>query len=107
MSEGVSGLFHDSVDALFTSKDMPIDFNILDFQGTVANKDYTMIESLLSHIPMSYLLVQVSDEKYLPEVLMKVSTDLLAKLKDRTIIVIKNMKVKDKKLLKTVQQQIR
>lgn len=25
------GLFHDSVDALFTSKDMPIGFNVFDF----------------------------------------------------------------------------
>ena len=65
-----------------------------------------MIESLLSHIPMSYLLVQVSDDKYLPEVLMKVSADLLAKLKNRTIIVIKNMKGKDKELLTTVKKQI-
>ena len=31
MQKGAAGLYHDSVDALFHCKDMPIGYNILDF----------------------------------------------------------------------------
>ena len=37
MKENSAGLFHDSVDALFDSKDLPIEFNVFDFQGKFAN----------------------------------------------------------------------
>ena len=57
VEEGSAGIFHDSVDALFSSKDIPLGFNVLDFQGTVANRDYKLIESLLSHIPQSFVLM--------------------------------------------------
>ena len=57
VEEGSAGIFHDSVDALFSSKDIPLGFNVLDFQGTVANRDYKLIESLLSHIPQSFVLL--------------------------------------------------
>ena len=57
LDKSSAGLFHDSVDALFSSKDIPLGFNVLDFQGTVANRDYKLIESLLSHIPQSYVLL--------------------------------------------------
>ena len=50
-------LFHDSVDAIFTSEDMPFGFNIMDFQGTVANNDYKLIEALMQYIPQAYLLI--------------------------------------------------
>ena len=92
MNDGNCGLFHDSVDALFTSKDMPLEFNILDFQGTVSNKDYLMIEALMSKIPMTYLLLQVSDEKYLPEVFMQIHEGIRAKFANRTIVVVKKIK---------------
>ena len=68
-----AGLFHDSVDAVFTSKEIPLGFNILDFQGLVANKDYTMVESLLENIPQSYILVQINHENYLTDMLKKIS----------------------------------
>ena len=55
-------LFHDSVDAIFTSDDMPFGFNILDFQGTLANNDYILIEKLMQYMPQAYLLIQVSDD---------------------------------------------
>ena len=70
--EGSAGLFHDSVDALFSCNEMPFGFNIFDFQGSVANKDFTLIESLLSHIPQAYLLLQVNDESYLADVIEKI-----------------------------------
>ena len=57
VEEGSAGIFHDSVDALFSSKDIPLGFNVLDFQGTVANRDYKLIESLLSHIPQSFVFL--------------------------------------------------
>ena len=68
-----AGLFHDSVDAVFTCKEIPLGFNILDFQGLVANKDYTMVESLLNNIPQSYILVQINHENYLTDILEKIS----------------------------------
>lgn len=57
VQEGSAGIFHDSVDALFSSKDIPLGFNVLDFQGTMANRDYKLIESLLSHIPQSFVFL--------------------------------------------------
>ena len=44
-------LFHDSVDALFDSIDLPIGFNVFDFQGKFANEDYILIGDLLTHMP--------------------------------------------------------
>ena len=69
-------MFHDSVDALFSCKEMPFGFNVLDFQGSFANRDYLMLEKLLRHLPMSYLFIQVSDTEYIPNVLMKVDQGL-------------------------------
>ncbi len=43
MQEGSIGLFHDSVDAIFTCKEIPIGFNVLDVQGAFANQDFQMI----------------------------------------------------------------
>ena len=47
LQDGSAGLFHDSVDAIFTSNDIPMGFNVFDVQGSVANRDYTMIDRLL------------------------------------------------------------
>ena len=43
MQEGSIGLFHDSVDAIFTCKEIPIGFNVLDVQGSFANMDFWLI----------------------------------------------------------------
>ncbi len=58
MQEGSIGLFHDSVDAIFTCKEIPIGFNVLDVQGAFANQDYQMIQWLLENVPQIYLFVQ-------------------------------------------------
>ncbi len=69
MKENSAGLFHDSVDALFDSKDLPIEFNVFDFQGKFANEDYKFIGDLLIHMPQNYLLVQVTKPSYIYDVL--------------------------------------
>ena len=51
MEEGAAGLFYDSVDALFHSKDFPMEFNVFDFQGEFVNKDYKLIGDLLTYMP--------------------------------------------------------
>ena len=57
----------------------------------------------MSKIPLAYLLIQVSDEKYLPEVIDKIDDTELEKIKSRTIIVTKNLK----KVAAKVRAQIR
>ena len=39
--------FHDSVDVIFASKDLDLGFNIFDFHGEKANKDFALIKHLL------------------------------------------------------------
>ena len=61
IEKGSACLYHDSVDALFNSKDLPMGFNIFDFQGTFANKDFKLINDILTHMPLTYLFIQVND----------------------------------------------
>ena len=37
VNEHSAFIFHDSVDAIFTSNDIPIGYNVYDFQGAFAN----------------------------------------------------------------------
>jgi hypothetical protein len=69
MEKESAGLYHDSVDALFHSRDLPIGFNVFDFQGKFANKDYKLIGDLMTHMPSNYLLVQVTEPSYVTDVL--------------------------------------
>ena len=57
IEEGSACLFHDSVDAIFTSKELPIGFNVFDFQGAFANNDFRLISHLLDLMPWTYLLI--------------------------------------------------
>ena len=34
------GLWHDSIDVIFHSEEVPLGFNVFDFQGKMANHDY-------------------------------------------------------------------
>ena len=49
MTENSAGLFHDSFDALFDSKDLPIGFNVFDFQGKFTKEHYKLLVDLLPH----------------------------------------------------------
>ena len=40
-------MFHDSVDIIFDTKSVPIGFNILDFHGKLANKDFELINLMI------------------------------------------------------------
>ena len=62
-----AGLFHDSVDVVFDSKDIPMGLNLFDFQGRFANYDMSFIDKILTHLPNTFLLVQVSDVSYMEE----------------------------------------
>ena len=56
-SKDSANMFHDSVDAVFNCKDLPMGFNVFDFQGGFANNDIVFIEKLLNSMPNTYLLV--------------------------------------------------
>ena len=90
MKEGAAGLFHDSVDALFHSKDNPIGFNVFDFQGEFANKDYKLIGDLLNYMPTVYLLVQVTEPSYITDVLAKLDKNIRKRFAKRVLVIIKN-----------------
>ena len=94
-------LFHDGVDAIFTSDDMPFGFNIMDFQG-IANTDHILIEALMKHIPQAYLLIQVSDEYYLENVVDKIVLVERERFADRTIIVTRKLGGKLNKVKKWI-----
>ena len=55
----------------------------------MANRDYTMIESLLKNVPQTYILLQINDLSYLTNVLQKIDEDTRKKLAKRTILVCK------------------
>lgn len=59
------GLFHDSIDAVFSDAEVPMGFNVFDFQGRLANTDFTLIKKLLKKMPKTYILLQVDSEDYL------------------------------------------
>lgn len=61
---GSANLFHDSVDAIFSSKELPMGFNVFDFQGQFANTDFKLINDLLRYMPQTYILVQIADHEY-------------------------------------------
>ena len=90
MKEGAAGLFHDSVDALFHSKDNPIGFNVFDFQGEFANKDYKLIGDLFTYMPTTYLLVQVNDPSYITGVLGMLYEVIRNSFGKRVLVITKN-----------------
>lgn len=51
------GLYHDAVDIIFESKNIPMGFNVLDFQGRLANRDFELIRVLLKCLPNTSLLI--------------------------------------------------
>lgn len=61
------GLWHDSVDVIFDSKEIPLGFNVFDFHGKMANYDFQMIKDLFEWLPNTYLLVQVIEAEYLEQ----------------------------------------
>ena len=85
-----AGLFHDSVDALFSSKDNPIGFNVFDFQGKFANEDYILIQDLLTHMPSNYLLVQVTELSYITNVLSKLNEKTRKSFSRRVLVITKS-----------------
>ena len=84
------GLFHDSVDALFNSKDMPIGFNVFDFQGRLANEDWELISKMLENMPSAYLFLQISENAYFKQLTSKLDKGLLKKFSNRVFVVTKN-----------------
>ena len=85
------GLWHDSVDVVFSSNDVPLGFNVFDFHGKMANNDFRMIAELFDALPNTYLLVQVIDVSYLEKLEAGVKRthgeDAFAKMKQRMVIV--------------------
>ena len=41
------GMYHDSVDVIFHSKDVPMKFNAFDFHERLANRDWHLIKTML------------------------------------------------------------
>lgn len=87
IEQGSIGLYHDSVDALFTCKDIPIGFNVLDFQGAFANRDFLLIQWLLEHVPQVYLFVQFTGLDFINSVLDKIDFSILKKFTNRVFFV--------------------
>ena len=75
---GALGLFHDSVDVMFDSKDYTSKFNIFDFQG-FACTDHLLIEGLLRELPCSILFIQLTDIDYIDNTLSKISENVRMK----------------------------
>ena len=100
MEQDSVGLFHDSVDALFSSDDLPIGFNVFDFQGAVANQDYVLIERLLLHWPNAYLLIQLDSMEYFENVFMKISEEVRKNFSNRVLVIQKFDKAKKMDVLK-------
>ena len=90
IEDGSACLFHDSVDVLFHSKDLPIGFNVFDFQGEFANKDYKLIGDLLTYMPSTYLLVQVNDPSYITNVLGMLNEEIRNSFGKRVLVITKS-----------------
>ena len=90
------GLWHDSVDVIFSSNDIPLGFNVYDFHGKMANYDFQMIADLFEWLPNTYLLVQVIDKSYLEKLQNGVGDATFEMMKQRMIIV-SNTKNESKK----------
>ena len=88
--DGSAGQYHDSVDAFHHSNDLPIGFNVLDFQGKFSNKDYKLIGDLLTHMPSIYLLVQVTEPSYITDVLSKLDEEIRNRFSKRVLVITKN-----------------
>ena len=69
---------------------MPIGYNILDFQGRIANQDVKLIENLMTHIPNVYLMIHADNMAYVDNVLKKISRELLFNFRERVIFVQRN-----------------
>ena len=54
------GMFHDSVDLICHSKDLPMKFNAFDFHERLANKDWELIRTMLTWLPNCFIFVQVT-----------------------------------------------
>ena len=88
--DGSAGQYHDSVDAFHHSNDLPIGFNVLDFQGKFSNKDYKLIGDLLTHMPSIYLLVQVTEPSYITDVLSRLDENIRKQFSKRVFVITKN-----------------
>lgn len=55
MQEQATGLFHDSVDVIFSSNALPIELNLFDFQGAT-NLDLSLILKLIQGLPKTGVL---------------------------------------------------
>ena len=56
------GMYHDSVDVIFHSKEVPMKFNAFDFHERLANRDWHLIRTMLECLPNCFLFVQVTDK---------------------------------------------
>ena len=81
------GLWHDSIDVVFHSDELPLGFNVFDFHGQVANHDFKLIEELFEWLPNTYVLIQVIEPAYLEKLKAKVSEQSFQKLLQRSIII--------------------
>ena len=54
-------MFHDSVDLIFHSKDVPMKFNAFDFHERLANHDWELIRVMLKWLPNCFIFVQVTE----------------------------------------------
>lgn len=61
------GMFHDSVDLLCDSVELPMKFNAFDFHDKLANYDWTLIKAMFKRLPNCYLFVQVTSNTYYDE----------------------------------------
>lgn len=89
MSDGMAGIFHDSVDALYTCAENPMGFNVFDFQGEMANKDLHFLKLMLRNMPNVFLLVQTNDPDYIDNMIGQLAEDIRSKLSKRIFVVTK------------------
>ena len=55
----------------------------------MANKDLFLLETLLTHMPNAYLMVQTSDPEYIESMLGQLGEELRSKLSKRVFVVTK------------------
>ena len=51
------GMFHDSVDLICHSPDLPMKFNVFDFHAKLANHDWDLIRAMFKTLPRCHLFV--------------------------------------------------
>ena len=88
IDKAAAGLWHDSVDVLFHSEELPMEFNLFDFHGRFANNDFALIKHLFKWLPKTYIMVQVIGVGYLERLKSSFEEDgSFEKLSERLIVI--------------------